>query len=409
VSARLVIDAASKAYPRWGGDPTLHHALRYRLPLLFRAPEERWALRDVSLEVRAGQGTGVIGSNGAGKSTLLKLAAGIARPTRGRLLVPERTAAVLSLGDVFDFSLSGRSNAVTTAVAAGMSPSEARERLPDMLAFAELEAFADAPVRTYSDGMRLRLAFGVVAQLEPDLILLDEVIAVGDARFQRKCLEWVRRRREAGAGLLFASHSLEQIVQECDHAVWLDAGGVRASGSSADVVAAYREAFSNETRARTPAPDPGDAGPLELRRNRLGSQEATIRDVRLLGPDGSPTQERPMGGALEVSLVLDVPPGAQVEDPIVAVTLVRAGDGVVCYDTSTGAEGLAVGTLDGRRAVSLTFDRLDLFPGEYHVDVGLYEASWAYAYDYHWHAYAFRVVGTASDSGVFRPSHVWQL
>jgi lipopolysaccharide transport system ATP-binding protein len=257
--------------------------------------------------------------------------------------------------------------------------------------------------------MRLRLAFGVVAQLEPDLILLDEVIAVGDVRFQRKCLEWVRRRREAGAGLLFASHSLEQIAQECERAVWLDAGGIRASGTSADVVAAYREAMSSETRARTPAPDPEASGHLELRRNRLGSQEATISDVRLLGPDGSPTAERPMGGPLEVSMVLDVPRGPGVEDPIVAVTLVRAGDGVVCYDTSTGAEGLSLGPLRGRRAVSLTFDRLDLLPGEYHVDVGLYEAAWAYAFDYHWHAYSFRIVGNASDSGVYRPAHVWQL
>jgi lipopolysaccharide transport system ATP-binding protein len=107
--------------------------------------------------------------------------------------------------------------------------------------------------------------------------------------------------------------------------------------------------------------------------------------------------------------VLDVPEGAAVDEPIAAVTLVRASDGVVCYDTSTGAEGIALGTLDGARAVSLMFDRLDLFPGEYYVDVGLYEANWRYAYDYHWHAYSFRVVGHASDSGVYRPPHVWQV
>ena len=409
MSARLIIDNASKAYPRWTGERTLRHAIQYRLPALFRAPEERWAIENVSVRVEAGKATGVIGSNGAGKSTLLKLAAGITRPTRGRLLVPERTAAVLTLGDVFDYSLSGRENATTTAVAAGMSVDEARDRVPDILAFAELEGFADAPVRTYSDGMRLRLAFGVIAQLEPDLILLDEVIAVGDLRFQRKCMQWVRRRLDAGAGMLFASHSLEQILQECDNAIWLHAGGVREAGAVEDVVAAYRDAMSSETRARTPAPTGEDTGTLELRRNRFGSQEAGVVDVRLLAPDGVEVQEVNVGGAIEVAAVLDVPAGTAVDEPIAAVALVRAADGVVCYDTSTGAEGIALGVLDGRRAVSLVFDRLDLFPGEYYVDVGLYEANWRYAYDYHWHAYSFRVVGHASDSGVYRPPHVWQV
>lgn len=409
MTARLIVDDVSKSYPRWTGERTLAHAIRHRLPALLQAPDERWALREISIRIDAGQAVGVIGTNGAGKSTLLKLAAGIARPTRGRLLVPDRMAAVLSLGDVFDFALSGRDNAVTTAVAAGLSVTEARRRIPEMLAFAELESFADAPVRTYSDGMRLRLAFGVVAQLEPDLILLDEVIAVGDLRFQRKCLHWVRERREGGAGLLFASHSLDQIEQECDRALWLDAGVVRESGTAEDVVAAYRQAMSSETRARTPAPAPSDDGTLRLRENRLGSQEATISGASLLAPDGSQLDEISTGGSLEVALVLDVPAGATVEEPIAVVTIERGTDGVVCYDTSTAAEGLHLGTLAGPRRLSLVFDRLDLLAGEYFVNVGLYEGNWAYAYDYHWRAYAFQVTGQGSDTGVYRPPHSWRI
>ena len=158
----------------------LRGALSRRLPLIVRSAETLWALRDVSLKLAAGEAAGLIGHNGAGKSTLLRLASGVGRPTRGRVLLPENTASVLSLGDLFDPDLPGGDNAITAAMAAGMRRREAHERLADIVAFAEIEGFEEAPVRTYSEGMRLRLAFGVVAQLEPDVLLLDEVIAVGD-------------------------------------------------------------------------------------------------------------------------------------------------------------------------------------------------------------------------------------
>ena len=407
MTARLVVDGVSKAYPRWTGEPSLRAAVRHRLPALLRPAERRWALEDVSLVVRAGQAVGVVGTNGAGKSTLLRLAAGIAHPTRGRVLAPDRTAAVLTLGDVFDPALTGRENAVTTALAAGLRLQEARARIGAVLEFAELESFADAPVRTYSDGMRLRLAFGVVAQLEPDLLLLDEVIAVGDLRFQRKCMDWLRERRSHGAGVLFASHSLETVQAECDDAIWLDAGGVRAAGAVADVVAAYRAAMDDETRARTPAPKAdGGAAPLELRRNRFGSQEAQVAAVTLRGEDGREVGEIASGAPLEVAL--DLRCETEVDDPIVGVALVRAADGTVCYDTSTAAAGLRLGTLRGERRVTLSFDRLDLMPGAYFVDVGVYEADWRYAYDFHWHAHGLAVTGQAADSGVFRPPHAWR-
>jgi lipopolysaccharide transport system ATP-binding protein len=407
MAERIRFTGVWKAYPRWGGR-TLREALDRRLPGLFRGGEQRWALQGVSFSVSRGEFIGVIGQNGAGKSTLLRLAAGIAAPTRGQVLMPDETAGILRLGDLFDLSLTGRENALTAALAAGVSPRRAHALMPDIFGFAELEGFEDAPIRTYSDGMQLRLAFGVLAQLEPDALLLDEVIAVGDLRFQQKCLEYVRERCMAGAGVLFASHSLDQVARECTRAVWLEAGAVRAIGAAETVVAEYREAMHSETRERTPGPE-DSTGPLELRRNRFGSQEATVEDVELRDGLGRPVAELSSGEPLDVSFTVRAIPSRPVSSPIVGVTISRATDGTICYDTNTVSEGVFVPEIASERRFTLCFERLDLIPGEYFIDVGVYEGAWRHAYDYHWHVYPLRVVGPSSDGGVFRPPHRWEV
>lgn len=408
---RLRFESVWKSYPRWvPGAPTLRAALSRRLPLIVRSRDELWALRDVSIELGAGEAVGLIGHNGAGKSTALRLASGIGRPTRGQVLVPESTASVLSLGDLFDLELSGRENAVTAALGAGLRRREALARLDDILAFAEIEGFEEAPLRTYSDGMRLRLAFGVVAQLEPELLLLDEVIAVGDLGFQQRCMDRIAELRRGGTAVLLASHSLEQVAEECDRAIWMERGRARAQGAADEIVQLYRTAMHDETRARTPEPGDDDAPVegLELGRNRYGSQEAVIRDVTLRGPDGLPTEQIAVGGGLTVSLTLDPLAGA-VDRPVVGITVTRALDELTCYDTSTDGEGVALGRVGDPVEVRLSFEDLGLLPGEYWVDVGVYSADWQYAYDYHWRAYGFRVTGSAHDNGVFRPAHRWEL
>jgi lipopolysaccharide transport system ATP-binding protein len=407
MSERIHLEDVWKAYPRWGGG-TLREALDHRLPGLLGGGEQRWALRGVSFGVGRGEFVGLVGQNGAGKSTLLRLAAGIAVPTRGRVMMPDETAAILSLGDLFDLALTGRENAMTTALAAGVSVRRARALAPEAFAFAELEGFEDAPVRTYSDGMRLRLAFGVLAQMAPQALLLDEVIAVGDLRFQQKCLEYVRERCAEGAGVLFASHNLDHVARECGKAVWLEAGGVRAFGAADAVVAAYRDAMHSQTRERTPAPE-GPTSDLELRRNRFGSQEAIIDQVELRDGVGQPIAELSSGASLELSFIVRAPPGQPVRAPIVGMTITRAADGTICYDTNTANEGVLVDEIAGERRLSLLFERLDLIPGDYFVDVGIYEAQWRHAYDYHWHVYPLRVHGSSSDGGVFRPPHRWEV
>jgi lipopolysaccharide transport system ATP-binding protein len=408
---RLRFDGVWKSYPRWTpGARTLRAVVSRRLPLLVRAQEELWALQDVSFELAAGESLGLVGRNGAGKSTALRLASGIGQPTRGRVLVPENTASVLSLGDLFDFDLTGRENAITAALAAGLRRREALARLDDILAFAEIEGFEEAPLRTYSDGMRLRLAFGVVAQLEPDLLLLDEVIAVGDLGFQQRCMERIGRLRERGTAVLFASHSLEQVAEECDRVIWMERGAARAHGPAEEVVELYRTAMNQETRARTPEPE-DDAVPLEgleLGRNRFGSQEAVLRDVTLRGPGAEPVDEIEVGGGLMVTMAVE-PVAGPVAGPIVGVTITRVADELTCYDTSTDGAGVSLGRVGAPREVRLSFAELALLPGEYWVDVGVFAAEWEYAYDFHWRAYRFRVTGSTFDNGVFRPEYRWEL
>jgi lipopolysaccharide transport system ATP-binding protein len=402
------IEEVWKAYPRWEpGTRTLRGYAGRRLAHL-RRRETRWALRDVSFDLQEGQSAALIGLNGAGKSTLLRLASGIGRATRGSILVAGETASVLSLGDTFDLELTGRENALTAALLAGIPLDEARARLPAILEFAELEAFADAPVRTYSDGMRLRLAFGVIAQLEPSLLLLDEVIAVGDLRFQEKCLAHVRGLRERGTSVLLASHSLDDVEEQCDVAIWLQAGAVRAVGEASAVVDEYRNRMHSETLDLTPpqvggAEGEGDAL-LELRRNRFGSQELTIEDVQLTGEDGLVTSDLAPGGSLEIAFTLR-PVTAPIEDPVVGVTVHRAEDGLTCCSMASDMDQQRLGTLAGPARVGLRLDALELVPGRYFVDVGAYQRDWAFAYDYHYHVYPLTVRGAArSADSIFLPA-----
>jgi lipopolysaccharide transport system ATP-binding protein len=404
----LQLDGVWKAYPRWtASGRTVRSMLSKRVPALGAGGDQRWALRDVTLSVAPGESVGLIGQNGAGKSTLLRLAAGLSRPTRGALSLPADTASVLTLGESFDLNLTGSENALTAAMVGGLRRAAARARIAAIIEFAELESFADAPMRTYSEGMKLRLAFGVVAQVQPDALLLDEVIAVGDLRFQRKCMNRIQEMKEAGAAVLFASHALDQVTSECERAVWLEAGAVRAVGESAAVIAEYEEAMRSATIERTPAPEGDQPDGLELRRNRFGTQELTLEDVVLKDADGESATEIATGRPLAVSMRLENH-GAPVVDPIVLVTVHRVADGVVCFTTTTENDGVGLGRVTGGRQVSVVLDRVDLVPGEYMVDIGVYESGWAYAYDLHWQAYPLRVRGQSAP-GVVRPASRWSV
>jgi len=399
----LRFEGVWKAYRDWTQPPRTLRGVLARRTSVFGARARRWALRDLTLELPAGGSLGVIGHNGAGKSTFLRLAAGLGRPTRGRLTVDPDTAAVLSLGSSFDPQLTGRENALTAALVAGMTRREAQRRLPAMLDFTELGEFVASPVRTYSEGMKLRLAFGVMAALEPRLLILDEVLAVGDLAFRQKCHERIAELREGGTSLLLASHSLDELRANCEHVVWLHRGGVRAFGDVETVLDEYERASIERTYERTPVGGPRE-GRLRLRENRFGSQEMTVDAVEIQGTaPGLPVRS---GDPLHVRVALTATDGP-VKDPIVVVSLRRAGDQAVVFDLSTRADGVTLGREVARGEVTLSIERLELPAGDYALDVGVFEAAWEHAYDYHWQTYPLTVEGPPGATGLLLPVHRW--
>jgi lipopolysaccharide transport system ATP-binding protein len=398
----LVTNGVWKSYPSWQpGTRSLRSMLSPRLRGTRRAEQVRWALRDVSVALDAGGTLGVIGHNGAGKSTLLRLASGLGTPTRGSIWVAPTTASVLSLGATFNGDLSGASNAITAAVIGGMTRTEARDALPRAIAFAGLEGFEDAPVRSYSDGMMLRLAFGVLTLTRPDLLILDEVLAVGDLRFQQKCVDHLHDVRERGTAIVLASHDLGQIAEECDRVVLLERGRVRAFGDPETVIEEYEHAVETETIRLTPGASSTDDG-LVLHENRFGSQEHQIEQV-VVGASGHRAHVE-FGRRLEVTVTIAA--AAQTERVILSVAVERERDSIRCMDLNTELDEVSVRVGLQPVVVTLILDALELRPGRYWVDVGMFPLDWRHAYDYHHHVYPLTVTGASDDSqAIYRPQN----
>ncbi|GAB4192411.1 MAG: ABC transporter ATP-binding protein [Roseiflexaceae bacterium] len=376
----------------------------------WRPTEWRWGLRDVSFSVAPGTMLGVVGANGAGKSTLLRLIGGVGRPDEGRVQTCGRIGALLDLGAGFHPDLSGRENVRIAGVIAGLTRAELAQRFDQIVAFAELEAAIDAPLRTYSSGMQMRLAFAVAVHTEPEILLIDEVLSVGDMAFQHKCVARISQLKAQGCTIVLVSHETEQLRRLCDQVLWLREGQRAAYGAAELVVGQYVAAMTDETRRRTPAQAPALELPsgvrLELNHNRFGSLEALIGAVELLAANDQPIKTLAAGEPLRVAITCTAP--EPVDGAILGVSLSRE-DGQICYDTSTAADGVALPRIHGDTRVTLLIDRLDLVGGEYYVDVGIYARDWAYAYDYHWHAYPLTICAEATGKGVLCPPQRWKI
>jgi ABC-type polysaccharide/polyol phosphate transport system ATPase subunit len=255
--------------------------------------QEVWALRDVSLEVAPGEAVGLVGRNGSGKSTLLRLIAGIIRPTTGRVATGGRVGSLLELGAGFHPDFTGRENVELNGALQGLSRARIRERFDEIVAFAELEHAIDRPVRTYSSGMTMRLGFAIAAFLEADVLLLDEVFAVGDESFQRKCFGVIAAFKERGGTILFVSHDASAVERLCDRAVLLRDGRPAYDGAVHEAITRYRRAMAEDTGP--PAPNGG--GPA-------GTGEARIEEVRLIATDGEPRERFLAGEPFGLDVVL---------------------------------------------------------------------------------------------------------
>jgi ABC-2 type transport system ATP-binding protein len=255
--------------------------------------QEVWALRDVSLEVAPGEAVGLVGRNGSGKSTLLRLIAGIIRPTSGRVGTGGRVGSLLELGAGFHPDFTGRENVELNGALQGLSRARIRERFDEIVAFAELEHAIDRPVRTYSSGMTMRLGFAIAAFLEADVLLLDEVFAVGDESFQRKCFGVISAFKERGGTILFVSHDASAVERLCDRAVLLRDGRLGFDGPVHEAITRYRRAMAEDTRS------PGSNGG-----GAAGTGEARIGDVRLIAADGEPRERFLAGEPFGLDVVL---------------------------------------------------------------------------------------------------------
>jgi ABC-type polysaccharide/polyol phosphate transport system ATPase subunit len=344
-----------------------------------------WALRGVSFEVPQGGALAIVGENGSGKSTLLDLLIGVSLPSEGSLGVVGPTASLLELGAGFFLELTGRENAVQMGVLAGLSRAEARARADAVNAFAELESFFDRPVRTYSAGMAMRLGFALAASLHAPVTVIDEVLAVGDGYFQRKCIDRLREMRTSGTTLVVASHDLHALRALCDRAIWLRQGRVEAEGPCEEVVGRYEEHLRRRA-AREAAP-----------RGRHGTGEVVIHEVALRDAAGKPRQEFRSGETLRVEVVFEA--RKPLDSPVMGVALFR-DDGVYCYGPNTKFDGCLGGTYEGRYRLTAEFPDLPLQAGGYEASVAFYDKDHVYAYAWDHRLYPFRIASDRPDHGL---------
>ena len=380
-----------------------------------RPGETFTALDEVSFDVPAGSTLGVIGENGSGKSTLLKLVAGITKPSRGSLTVEGRVSALIELGAGFHPEISGRENVMINGIMLGLTRREVETRFDEIVTFAELEEFIDAPVKTYSSGMYMRLGFAVAIHVEPDVLLIDEVLAVGDEAFTRKCLDKISEFHRRGKTILFVTHSLGLVESLCDDVLWLRHGKIAARGDPKRVVDAYltyvaggedARLRAEQEAAEMPLPDGTRAVDLstgEYQRGRWGNRDIEITAVRVL--DGRGQERRVFAPGEAVTFVLSVKATRPIDDFVFALGLFRA-DGVYIFGTNTDLEGFEPRRLAGAGEVRLLFEDLRLIEGTYLLDVAVHRSDGT-PYDHHRGLHPFQVKSRVRDQGLYRPAHQW--
>jgi ABC-type polysaccharide/polyol phosphate transport system ATPase subunit len=396
----------TKLYRRWGRKRSVgsfKSALLSGRPGRALAPDQAVpALTDVSFGVAPGETVGVVGANGSGKSTLLKLLAGVLRPTAGTIAVNGRLAALLELGAGFHPEISGRENVLINGLLLGLTKKEIARRFGEIVRFAELEEFIDAPVKTYSSGMAVRLGFSIAAHSDPDVLLVDEVLAVGDEAFAHRSLEKFSEFERAGKTLLFVSHDLGLVADRCRRAIWLDRGRLVADGPAAETVARYRESVSEreaERRGTAERDEPSRPG-------RIGSGAAVVTGLRLLDRDGRPTARVRSGEPAR--LAMDVRAAPSALDDFVFGFAISTVSGAAVFGSNTAIDGFAPEELAGDSTVSLEISSLDLAPGVYSVDAAVHADDGA-PYDYRRDLLRFEVAADRPIAGVWNPDRRWSF
>jgi len=383
MTSAITVEGIGKRFRLFRERPS---SLKERIVRFRLRADELWALQDVSFEVPQGQTLGLIGPNGSGKTTLLKVIAGILRPTEGIVTTRGRVAALLALAAGFHPELTGRENVYLNAAILGLSRRETDRLFDDIVAFAELEDFVDNQVKFYSSGMYVRLGFAVAVHVDPAILLIDEVLAVGDIGFQRKCLEKVESFQREGRTIVFVTHAPDLVLRICDRVVMLNKGRIAREGEPTEVVRDFRRLMARRDVA---------SGWDE------GTREVEIVSAELFGPRGAGSELFAPGD--ELTIQMDLKAAIPVDDPIISFTLHDENNNLV-YGTNTHGQGIHIPRFDGKYRLQFLLKTLPFLEGRYFVTLGVHSRDAQTVYHVQEHRYAFEVVKTDERAGsVFIP------
>ena len=362
--------------------------------------EDFWALKDVSFEIPHGEAFGIIGSNGSGKSTMLKCLAGILTPDKGLLSANGRVAALLELGAGFHPDLSGRENVGLNGAILGMTRKEIENKFDDIVEFAGLEKFIDTPVKNYSSGMVVRLGFAVAINVEPEILIIDEVLAVGDEEFQQRCFQKIEQFRREGRTIVFVSHGLSQVSQFCHRALWLEKGEVQTIGPAYEVVSEYTGVAHHVEHVE--APEISDE-PLD----RWGTGEVRIIKVQMTTSDGVETNNFESGKPFKVRVDYEI--NAPVTELVVGLRITHL-HGFNVFGSNTKRRGLSIPTDQKVGSVEFAVEALPILEGTFDLTIDISDNAEVNPYDHLEKVFRFNVnqVGTF-DEGVTRIGGQWSI
>lgn len=393
----------SKRYALGCGVRSLRSVLTTFPRRLLRQPIEpppvHWALRDLSFTVEAGTSLGLLGHNGAGKTTVLKLLSGITTPTSGRVSLSGRVASLIELGAGFHPEMTGRENIYMNALIMGMTRSEVEQRFESIVDFAEIEQYLDSPVKHYSSGMYVRLAFAIAAHLEPDILLVDEVLAVGDVRFRTKCYRRMVDLRRRGATIVFVSHNIVQVRDTCERSLLLWQGNLLAEGRTDDVITAYLQKLQGLDQS-----PPADAASAPPPLSTEESEPVSIQSVRFYNRAGHIIDHVVSGEPL--SIQIDYQAQRPVQAPVVHVDFYH--DGMLYSGCSSEYDAFPLQPLRSRGGIVLELDSLHLPPGIYSLSIVIGEGHSHRILAIEHHTYMVEVTRRPNSRGEIRLPHRWR-
>jgi len=350
-----------------------------------------WALRDVNFKIHQGQTVGVIGPNGSGKSSLLGLIAKTMVPTEGAVRTTGRISALLELGAGFHPDLSGRENIYLNAAILGIAREDIRQRFDHIVDFAELHEFIDMPVKHYSSGMYVRLAFSVAVEMNPDILLIDEVLAVGDTSFQGKCLDRIRQFQKKGKTILFVSHALETVEEFCSEVLLIHEGRFIMQGKPSDVIFSYLKSYMVKL------------GLFSVEEH--GTREVEMRSIRLLDAAGAETSTFYTGGAMMVEIGYHA--HRRIETPVFGFSI-KTGNGFYVFGSNTQIAKVPIAAIEGNGRVRLRIEPLTLKQGRFFLSLAVH--SWDHKIQYHRQEdlHPFLIKDVSDDKGVFQLNCAWE-